>query len=123
MQCAFGSLDLFIFVAVAIPLENPVSAPLVVAAAQELGDFELDGFLKHELGTQADRIGERSAAGGEAEELFFKELAGSLTFHDVARFLFYWRRWSLHPVGFYRKHRIRCGTSSRPSPVAGFRVS
>ena len=43
---------------------------------QELGDFEFDGLLKHELSAQADRIGEQGAAGCESQEPFFKELAG-----------------------------------------------
>jgi hypothetical protein len=92
MQAAFGGLDVFVLIAVAIPLKSPVPASLVVVAPEELGHFEFDGFLEHELSAQADRIGERGAAGGEAEKLFFKDLAGKLTFHDVYRFLFYWLR-------------------------------
>ncbi len=81
MQGSFGSLDLLIFVAVAIPLENLLSAPLVVAAPQELGDFEFDGFLKHELSAELNGLREGSPASGQAEELFLDELTGELAFH------------------------------------------
>jgi hypothetical protein len=92
-----------------IPVEDLLSTPLVVIAPQELGDFEFDGFLEHELGTQADAFRQGRLPCGRTEELFFEGLAGKLAFHDVARFLVYWRRWSLHPVGFYRKLRTSPG--------------
>jgi hypothetical protein len=111
MQGCFSGLDLFVLLAVAIALENSVPAALVMVAPQELGDFEFDGYLQHELGTQADGFGERSPSGGRAEELSFEGLAGKLAFHDVYRFLFYRRSWSLHAIGFYRKSR----TSPRSS--------
>src|SRR5262249_20241662 len=67
--------------AVAIALENTVSAPLVVIAPQELGDFEFDGFLEHELSAQADAFGQWRLPSGRAKELFFEGLAGELAFH------------------------------------------
>jgi hypothetical protein len=82
MQGSFGNLELLVLVTVAIALENPVPTALVVVAPQELGHFEFDGFLEHELGTQADGFGERSLSRGRAEELFFEGLAGELAFHD-----------------------------------------
>jgi hypothetical protein len=50
-------------------------------AAQELGDFQFDGLLEHELGTELNGLGERSPASGQAEELLFEDLAGKLAFH------------------------------------------
>ena len=84
MQGSFGSLDLLVLVTVAIALENPLPTALVVLAPQELGDFEFDCFLEHELGAQADAFGKRDLSGGPAEELFFEGLAGelALAFHD-----------------------------------------
>jgi|SRR5579864_8848275 len=79
---AFGGLDLFVLVTVAIALENPVPTALVVVAPQELGHFEFDGFLEHQLGTEADAFGKRSLSGGRAEELFFEGLTGKLAFHN-----------------------------------------
>jgi hypothetical protein len=81
MQEPFGGLDPLFLVAVAIPLEDPVSAPLVVIAAQELGDFEFDGFLKHELSAQADAFRQGRLPSGRTEELFFEGLTGELAFH------------------------------------------
>ena len=75
---AFGGLDLLDLVTVAIALENLVSAPLVVIAPQELGDFEFDGFLEHELSAQADAFRQCRSPCGRAEELFFEGLAGKL---------------------------------------------
>ena len=49
--------------------------------AQELGHFEFDGFLEHELSAQTDGFGERCPSGVGAEELFFEGLAGELAFH------------------------------------------
>jgi hypothetical protein len=85
--------------------ENPVPTALVVIAPQELGHFEFDGFLEHELSVQADAFRQWRLPGGGADELFFERLAGELPFHDVFRFLFYRRSWSLHTVGFCRKLR------------------
>ena len=81
MQGSFGGLDLPVLVAIAIALENRVSAPLVVITAQELGDFEFDGFLKHELSAQADAFRQWRLPCGRAEELCFEGLAGQLAFH------------------------------------------
>jgi len=81
MQRSFSRLDLFVLVAVAIALENSVSPPLLVIAPQELGDFEFDGFLKHELSAQADAFRQWRLPCGRAEELFFEGLAGELAFH------------------------------------------
>ena len=44
--------------------------------AQELGDLEFTGFVKHELSAQTDRFGERCPIGVGAQELFFEGLAG-----------------------------------------------
>ena len=76
MQGSFGGLDLLVLVTVAIALESTVAATLVVIAPQELGHFELDRFLEHELSAHADRFRERGLARSEAQELFFNELAG-----------------------------------------------
>src|SRR5262249_16646553 len=81
MQWSFGGLDLFVLVAVAIALENTVSAPLVVIAPKELGHFKFDGFLEHELSAQADAFGQWRLPSGRAKELFFEGLAGELAFH------------------------------------------
>ena len=59
-----------------------VPAPLVVVPPQELGDFEFDGFLEHQLSTQPDGFGKRSLSGGRAEKLFSEDLAGKLAFHS-----------------------------------------
>lgn len=72
-------------VAVAIALENPFRAPLVMVAPQELSHFEFDGFLEHELGAQSDGFRERSLSGRRAEELLFEGLAGKLAFHGSAK--------------------------------------
>jgi hypothetical protein len=50
--------------------------------AQEVGHFEFDGFLEHELRAQADRFGEGCPSGVGAQELFFQGLAGELAFHE-----------------------------------------
>jgi hypothetical protein len=81
MQGSFDGLDLLVLAAVAIALENSVSAPLVVIAPQELGHFEFDGFLKHELGAQPDAFRQWRLPCGGAEKLFFKGLAEKLAFH------------------------------------------
>ena len=81
MQGPFGGLDLLFLVAVAIPLEDPVSAPLVVVPPQKLGHFEFDGFLKHELSAQADAFRQWCLPCGRTEELFFEGLTGKLAFH------------------------------------------
>jgi hypothetical protein len=52
-----------------------------MVAAQELRDFEFDGFLKHKPSAQADGFGQGSVAGGGAEKVFFEKLAGELAFH------------------------------------------
>jgi len=64
MQRSFSGLDLFVLRAVAIVLKNFVSTPLVAIAPQELGDFEFDGFLKHELNAQADAFRQWRLPGG-----------------------------------------------------------
>ena len=43
-----------------------------MVAPQELGDFEFDGFLEHELSTELNRLGERSPASGQAVKLLFE---------------------------------------------------
>jgi hypothetical protein len=81
MQRTFGGPDLFIFVAVAVTPQRFVSVSAIVLPAQELGHFEFDGFLEHELSTESNGLGERSTASRRAEELFLEELAGELAFH------------------------------------------
>jgi hypothetical protein len=49
---------------------------VVVIAAQELGDFEFDRFLKHELIAQGDGFRQWRLPCGRAEELFFEVLLG-----------------------------------------------
>lgn len=83
-----GGLDVLIFVAVAVPPERFISTPGVMFPPQELGDFEFDGLLEHELGTELNGLGERSLASGEAEELLFEDLIRlSWRFMDVVCFL------------------------------------
>jgi hypothetical protein len=81
MQRAFASLHPFVGVTIAVALEQAIPASLVMVPAQELGDFEFDGFLEHELSPQPDGFGEGSLSGVRAEELFFEGLAGRLPFH------------------------------------------
>jgi hypothetical protein len=81
MKWAFRSLHLLVFVAVAVAPEQAVRAALVMVPAQELADFEFDGFLEHELSAQADRFRERCPSSVGPEELFFEGLAGELAFH------------------------------------------
>jgi len=50
--------------------------PLVMVPAQEPRDFEFICFLEHELSAQADGFRERGVRSGEAQKLFFEELAG-----------------------------------------------
>ena len=81
MQGSFSGLDLFFLVAVAVALKDLLPPPLIVVALQELGDFEFDGFLKHELSAQADGFRQWRLPCGRAEELCFEGLAGKLAFH------------------------------------------
>jgi hypothetical protein len=52
-----------------------------MVAAQELRDFEFNGFLEHELSAQPDAFGQGSLSGSRAEEVLFEGLAGELAFH------------------------------------------
>ena len=81
MQGSFSGLDLFFLVAVAVALKDLLPPPLIVVALQELGDFEFDGFLKHELSAQADGFRHWRLPCGRAKQLFFEGLAGELAFH------------------------------------------
>ena len=81
MQWAFASRHPFVGVMVAAAPEQAVRAALVMVPAQELGDFEFNGLLEHELSAQANRFGEGSSSGLRAEELFLEGLAGELAFH------------------------------------------
>jgi hypothetical protein len=74
-------LDLLVLVAVAVTEERFVAAPAIVLAAQELGHFEFDGLLEHELSPEANGLGERCPASGQTEELLFEQSAGELAFH------------------------------------------
>jgi hypothetical protein len=52
-----------------------------VLPAQELGHFEFDGLLEHELSAQTDDFGEGCSLDGRGEELLFDGLPGELPLH------------------------------------------
>jgi len=55
--------------------ERFVPTAAEVVFAQDLGDFEFDSFLGHELGTELNGLRERRTASSQGIALLFRKLA------------------------------------------------